>query len=332
VNLAAAVVTLGVAAGPVLAGDAVMWGENARNGAVRVMLARPGAEPVLVHRVRPTTASRTRRRVIDLKASAQRFTAFLMTSTWTHRKGERPSVAIAYAALDAPFGGPAALIAGSLPERVGDSCEGEDVDRYIDGLDVDGDRVALAEVAFSCPRGPFVNTVTVHAGGATTALPVETDGGIEDVALAGRFVAWVTFGSGRRELTVYDLAAGTTVLRVRSPVIDEIELQDDGTVAMVYRGGLGWARPGTPGIRRLDRRPGFAIALSGGRVLYERITSAVPWRSTLRLRALAGGASRRLDSFTDRRPRVRGLDLDADRATWAVRPRGRPARIIVREL
>jgi hypothetical protein len=241
-------------------------------------------------------------------------------------------VSIAYAALGAPFGGPAALIAGSLPERAGDWCEGEDFHRDIDDLDVDGDRLALAEVGYSCPRGPFENTVTVHAGGAATTLPVQTDGGIEDVELAGRFVAWVTFGSGRRELTIYDLDAGTTVLRVRSPSIDEIELQDDGTVAMVYRGGLGWARPGTPGIRRLDRRPGFAIALHGGRVLYERITSAIPWRSTLRLRSLAGGASRRLDSFTDRRPRVRGLDLDAGRATWAVRPRGRPPRIVVRDL
>jgi hypothetical protein len=45
-----------VSAGLAFGGDAVMWGEEARNGAVRVI-----KDGVLVHRVPPATARKTER-------------------------------------------------------------------------------------------------------------------------------------------------------------------------------------------------------------------------------------------------------------------------------
>ena len=54
-------VSAALAAGPAFAGDSVVWGEEARNGAVRVMQGGPGHEAQLIHRVRPATARKTER-------------------------------------------------------------------------------------------------------------------------------------------------------------------------------------------------------------------------------------------------------------------------------
>jgi hypothetical protein len=79
------------------------------------------------------------------------------------------------------------------------------------------------------------------------------------------------------------------------------------------------------------------LALSGGRVLFERVLRGRE-RSELVLRTLGAGGGVRLARFGRHRRRVGGIDLDASRATWATqreRPggvrRGR-ARIVVRGL
>jgi uncharacterized 2Fe-2S/4Fe-4S cluster protein (DUF4445 family) len=50
-----------VSAGPAFAGDAIMWGEESATGAVRIVMAAPRHEPLLVHRVRPATARKAER-------------------------------------------------------------------------------------------------------------------------------------------------------------------------------------------------------------------------------------------------------------------------------
>ena len=145
-----------------------------------------------------------------------------------------------------------------------------------------GDRAARApayehptrstSTATASPFGQFSDECTVDDGRGTTAWSSSrrhphddrdgSQGLIRDVALAGRYVAWVRPRDGRRRLVVHDLEAGADVLRLtvrdlRARDFDELALQDDGTVAFSYgdRNGqrIAWATPGTPGRRVLDR-------------------------------------------------------------------------------
>jgi len=331
--------------GPALAGDLVAWGENARNGAVRVVVGAPGREPILAYRIRPATARLTERGFSgtagSFAASSTRFVAVAHTSTITHSESDNVSIAVTKAAVGGPFRGPVEVLSGAIPTRGDSPCQGSY--QYISAVDVDADRTAIGEFTDECRRdnGPWDDRVTVDAGGTRTTLPTGQQGMIRDVALAGRYVAWVR-QSDRDEVVVHDLESGAAVLRVtardlRGTRIDEIALQADGTVAIGYLDlagqRLAWAVPGQPGVRRLDRRMAFrGLALAGGRVLYERLVSDLRFDSELVLRPLAGGPVRRLARFRVRHRRVGDLDLDATRATWATRtPRG-PARIVVRAL
>ena len=95
-------------------------------------------------------------------------------------------------------------------------------------------------------------------------------------------------------------------------------------------------------MRRLDRHVGsyVELALDGGRVLYERVVSERRFTGELVLRPVESGSGRRLAFFPERRRRVGGVDLEGDRAAWAVQPTRRgydapptgPARIVVRAL
>jgi hypothetical protein len=172
---------------------------------------------------------------------------------------------------------------------------------------------------------------------------------VRDVALAGRYVAWIRERDLSGELVVHDLVTGADVVRLTlddlaARGLDELALQQDGAVAFAYSNRnfqrIAWAAPGTPGVRVLDRGTFDGVALAGGRVLYERTVSERRFSGELLLRPLAGGEPRRLAFFPERRWRVGHLDLDATRATWATRPMRRgyderprgPARIVVREL
>lgn len=342
------------AVGPVLAGDLVAWGEEAHNGAVRVVVGAPGREPMLAYRVRPATARRTERgfsgTAAAFAASATRFAAIASTATVTHAEFDNVTTAVTTAAIGGPFRGPVAVLSGAIPRRGDAACQGASY-QYVTAVDVDDDRIALGEFADECTpdNGPWDDRVTVYAGGGHTTIQTGTQGDIRDVALAGRYVAWVRDGD-RDEVVVHDLDAGAAVLHLtasdlRATSIDELALQPDGTVAISYgdRTGrrLGWAAPGLPGVRLLDRRMGSrGLALAAGRVLYERVVSERRFTGELVLRPLAGGPEQQLARFPERRRRVGDLDLDATRATWADQSTRRgydpvargPGRILVRPL
>jgi hypothetical protein len=351
-----AAVSLGVAVGPAFAGDAVMWGEESRNGAVRVILGLSGREPVLVHRVAPATAQETERdfrsKPASFDASADRFAAVVVTSTIIERDIDSVAIAVTPAAVSGRFGAPVEVVSGSIPRRGDEGCSGgRSVYEHVEAVAVDGERLAIGQFEDSCTEdaGPWTDTVRVYDSGAVTTVHAGEQGGIRDVALAGRFVAWVR-NAEEDEVVVHDLESGSTVLRVTQDDvaargIDELALQDDGTVAFSLSNRsfqrLAWASPATPGVRTIARGPEFpGLALAGGRVLYERVVAPLRFTGELLLRPLAGGSPRRLASFPERRRRVGDLDLTATRATWAdqpvrrgyeIRPRG-PARIVVRDL
>ena len=353
---ASTAVALGLAVGPAFAGESVMWGEEARNGATRFVLDLPAREPVLVHRIAPPTAPRTERGFrstpASFDASADRFAAVVVTSTILYDDFDSVASASTNAAVSGRFGAPVEVVSGAIPDRGDRACAfGAPAFQYVEAVAVDGERLAVGQFEDECvhDNGPWTDTVTVYDGGAATTVHSGEQGAIRDVALAGRFVAWVRDGE-EDEVVVHDLRAGAEVLRLTQDDlatrrIDELALQDDGTVAFSMSNRsfqrLAWAAPGTPGARALARGPEFrGLALDGGRVLYERVVAPRRVAAELLLRPLGGGEPRRLASFPERRRRVGDLDLDGARAAWAdqpvrrgyeIRPRG-PARVVVRDL
>jgi hypothetical protein len=347
---AVAAVSAGLAVGPAFAGDAVMWGEEARSGAVRVM-----KDGVLVHRVPPATARKTERGFYGtpsvFAASAERFAAIVHTSTVVFEESDSVTGAGTNAVLSGRFKAPVEVLSGSIPRRGDQGCKGRSVYEHADAVDVDGDRVAIGLLSETCGPDdePWDDLVVVIDGGARTTIPAGKQGLIRDVALAGRYVAWVRERGLGGEVVVRDLVAGAAVMRITADDLaargfDELALQADGTVAFAYSNRsfqrLAWAAPGTPGVRALDRGSFDGPALAGGRVLYERTVSERRFTGELILRSLGDGSARRLAFFPERRRRVGHLDLDARRATWATRPMRRgyderprgPARIVVRAL
>jgi hypothetical protein len=348
---AVAAVSATLAVGPAFAGDAVMWGEEAPNGAVRVL-----KDGVLVHRVAPATARETERgfggTTQVFAASAERFAAIVSTSTVVFAESDSFTTANSEGLISRRFDGPAELLAGAIPRRGDQGCRGRAAYEAVDAVDVDGDRVAFGTFSDECTadNGPWDDSVTVVAGGARTTIPTGQQGFIRDIALAGRYVGWVreSLIDDTYELVVRDLEAGVEVIRQTTDDLaarrfDELALQHDGTVAFLVANRnferLAWTAPGTPGARVIARGRFKGLALAAGRMLYERTVSERRFTGELILRPLDGPAQR-LAFFPERRRRVGHLDLDATRATWArqptrrgyePRPRG-PARIVVRTL
>jgi hypothetical protein len=346
------------AVGPVLAGDVVLWGEEGRTGAARVMSGAPGRAATLVYRIAPSTARKTERGFMGYPAtfagSSTAFAAFTHTSTVTASGSDSVSTGSTTAVVGGPLRGPARVLAGCIPPRGGLGCGGSCDEPT--GVAVDGDRIAVAESSELCNRPEEGRTwITVHGPAGTTTVPVDAGvpgAYVRDLRLAGRYLAWVHLGEVD-ELVVFDLAAGAAVVRVTdrdlgATSLEELDLQPDGTVAFVYGGRrahrgirLGWTAPGRPGIRVLDRHAGYRdSAVAGGSVVYERVLSERHFTGELVLRALDGGPANRLAYFPERRRRVANLDFDGRRATWAEQPTRRgydppargPARIVVRTL
>ena len=326
------------AVGPALAGDLVAWGEEAPNGATRVVVGAPGREPLLAYRIRPATARRTERgfrhTTAAFAASATRFAAVASTATVTHAEFDHVSIAVTNAAVGGPFRGPLELLSGAIPRRGDGPCRSEL--QHPQAVDVDGDNIAVGDFATACiGDAPWQDRVVVSGPGIQATLQTGTGGDMRDVALAGHYVGWIHSGD-RDEVVVRNLETGDTALRLtdrdlHATHIDELALQEDGTVAISYGDlngqRLGWAAPGVPGVRLLDRKMGSrGLALAAGRVLYER------GAGELMLRPLTGGPERRLARFRSGRGRVGDLDLDATRATWATRGARGPGRIVVRAL
>ena len=349
---AATAVALGLTVGPAFAGESVMWGEEAPNGATRVVLQLPDREPLLVHRIAPPTARNTdrgfRSTTGSFAASADGFAAVVVTSTSIQEDFDSASSVTSSAAVSGRFGAPVEVVSGVIPERGGEGCAGRPAYQYVESVAVDGERLAVGQFEDECTadNGPWNDTVKVYDRGAVTTVHTGEQGFIRDLALAGRYVAWVR-DADEDEVVVHDLEAGADVLRLTQDDLaargfDELALQDDGTVAFSMSNRnferLAWASPSAPGVRAIARGPEFrGLALDGGRVLYERVRR---FTGELLLRPLGGGEPRRLAFFPERRRRVGDLDLDATRAVWAVHPTKRgydppatgPARVVVRGL
>jgi hypothetical protein len=196
---------------------------------------------------------------------------------------------------------------------------------------VEGGAIAVAEVISDCDTAETAFRIVVRQGTATTDVPA--GGWVQGLAVSGTQLAWTT--SVGERLTVRDLASAAPPRRLGRRrlhgAIEDLDVAADGGVALTIGTRLAYLAPGSSRVRVLDRRvDGRDVALYAGRVLYERRRDRAGRRTALVVRQVAGGRARRLASFRPGHRRVGHLDLDATRATWAVRA-PRP-RIVVASL
>jgi hypothetical protein len=140
--------------------------------------------------------------------------------------------------------------------------------------------------------------------------------GARQVRIAGRYLAFLEGRRGPDHAVLYDLDRHRRVRRVAGADLAAVDVQRDGTLALVRIAGtrscVSVLSRRAARERRLACRVGSRVAIAGGRVLVERGTA----RGS-RLVLLGRGDRRVLERA--QRPRTIGaFDLAADRAVWSV--------------
>lgn len=295
--------------GPTLAGDALVWGEEAGGtGSLHQWTQRFG-ERVLYRSDslalgRPLAASRT------LLAFERSYPSCK----------PQPNVACPQAqdALVGPPRGPFRTLVRprtcSLP-TLGNS------------LALDGGVAAYLEVDCVAQR---MRVVVRDVANSTRPLIIRdaalSSGCCNDVAIAGRFVAW----SERNDIVVYDRLAHRPVYRARIGPQAGIgvdlgfDLQRDGKVAVSYRlvevartvpTTIAWLSPSAPRLHLLSLRgTDTRIRIAGDRIAFERFVT--PSTSVLLVADLAGRA-RPVARFAPPVSLHGNFDFDGKRITWA---------------
>ena len=312
---AAASETIGRSAlttGPVLAGGSVLWAD-APSGRPRVLAGGPGRSPAVLASWPRATTKDTGRTVAALAGSATSVAAVVETCTFELESdfgflGCAERAFGGRAGRFSPFGGP-------LPPRGLRRCPGPRAPvsvaagagviavaytRVCQGI---GQTASIARSQIVVRRG--VARQTIASSGAT------------HVRIAGRYLAYLEGVRSPERAVLYDLVRRQRVRRVAGGNLTAIDVQRDGTLALVRTGG---ARSCVSVLRRgaaTERRracgvAGARVAIAGGRVLVQRATQ----RGT-RLVLLGRGGTRVLERAARRRS-IGAFDLAADRAVWSV--------------
>jgi hypothetical protein len=294
--------------GPLLAGDAVMWSEEARGtGSLHLWTSRRrdrivyGGDSLAV--TRPFAASRT-----------------LVAFERTYPSCPPPPGHVCPQGADAligPLTGPYRPLVRPhicfLPS-LGNS------------LALDGGVAAYLDL--DCTRQRLrVLVRDVGQGGEPRVLrnaPI-SGGCCRDIAVAGRYVAW----SEGRDAVVYDRVARRVAYRARiGPAgigVDfDFDLQQDGKLAVAFRlvefaragpTTIAWLSPSRPLLHVLPLRGSdTGISIAGDRIAFERFVSQT--KSALVVADLTGRA-RTVARFAEPTRLRSGFDFDGKRIAWA---------------
>jgi hypothetical protein len=295
--------------GPALAGDAVVWGEEAGGtGSLHQWTQRFGER--VLYRSNSLALGRP-------LAASRRFLAF--GRSYPSCKPQ-PNVACPQAedALVGPPRGPFRTLVRprkcSLPTSGNTFALDGGMAAYLE-VDCEGQRmrVVVRDVAHS-KRPLIIRDAELSTGCCT------------DVAIAGRFVAW----SERNEIVVYDRLASRPVYRARIGPEAGIgvdlgfDLQRDGKVALSYRlvevaqavpTTIAWLSPSAPRLHVLSLRgTDTRIRIAGDRISFKRFLT--PSMSVLVVADLAGRA-RPVARFAPPVSLRGRFDFDGRHITWA---------------
>ena len=333
-------------AGPVIAGSEVLWGET-RGGVAQVVAGRPGSRPtVRAQWAAPRRSDTTR--AVDAIAGSPHTTAALVETCTSEQDYDAIFTSCTPGVFGGPPAGPLSLLDGALPDHGPGSC----APRPASPVSVAAaDRRIAVGLAPNC-QGPYpfgnrrgsIRLRGASGRGAIRRIPAGR-GAPARLALAGRWLTWTQAPvTGRHErssrVVRLDLRTGTRSHWQLPHEVEALDVQRNGAIAAVAGTCLHVLRPGRPP-RELACEVFPAVALDGGRVLYER-TSDKPYTGAIVVGRLSGGAARVLQRITPRLQRYGGLDLAGRRATWTVRvvrpqPDGSPGarktpKIVLRRL
>jgi hypothetical protein len=308
-------------AGPVLAGDQVVWGEGAGD---RILLwsGSPDEEPKLLYRKDSEGKKRPDWRFTALEASPSRI-AFVRDWSECWEPPPKPNEA-------RQEGGCAGNNSDLWTARPGDRfapvyAKPRDCDftGEVYDLDVSEDSVIFSET-YCRGKGDAGNRVAERDYGADRLSTLSEVQCCAPLArLAGRYAAW--FGWPPQRVVVYDRVAGRVAyvakLLPRVYLGDTgLDLQEDGTLIVIYRtraelpNRIDWFSVDSPKPHSLDLRASSPVRLSDGRFVFERSTG----KSTSELvLATLDGQTRSLAKFDRRALRFKDFDFDGRLVTWA---------------
>ena len=310
----AAIETAVPAAGPVLAGEHVLWATTRDDGGFDVRSATGPSDARVVQSLRRADVADPHHFLRpQLAASAERVALTVNPGEATRRWSARLTFS---GPPEGPFtrvpGG--CRLPGSYPDLPRPSDAAGDSIAHVPcddgGLEVRD--FSPAPVAQRIPTGPY----------ATAAR------------IAGRFVAWIEGGDGVWDLdvrdgdvVVYDRVALREAYRLPKAAlgrgIQTLDLQDDGKVAFAYGAAdgnaVGWASPEEPSVHRLPLPRGdvYEVRIAGGRIGLlrgEGVNFDVPLAS-VEVADLAGSVrtvARGAQDYVG----LESFDFDGRRAAW----------------
>jgi hypothetical protein len=317
------------AAGPVLHGEYVAWGESVIEDEfmpVRLMVGSPGAKARVVWAQEPSRG-RPEWWFIELEGSPKRVTfvrgGSICEPAPYDQCGAGSDVAVAGSNEDVQF----------LPRHDSD-CGFSPGSHHVD--------VDRSQIVFSGPYcvpqcappycrrqcGPCWRiAIDDIADREPPRTLVRKSEGLDEVRIAGHFVAARSW----KRAAVYDLRSGELVYRVRLPSdFARIDLQSDGKMVAVWllREGarVGWFSPREPWKHILPIRPllfhehdehvqRVLVRMAANRVALESELS--PGKSALVITDLEGRIVQELARFDKSQLRIRDFDFDGKRLTWA---------------
>jgi hypothetical protein len=295
--------------GPVLAGDAVVWGEAADATASIHRWTQRTGERVLYRSDslalgRPLASSRT-----------------LLAFERSYPSCKPQANLVCPQAEDALVGPPRGPFRTLIPPR---TCITATSGRT---LALDGGMAAYLQIDCAAQRTRVVVRDIGHSGRPLTVRDAALSSGCcGDVAIAGRFVAWTE----KNEVVVYDRVARRLAYRARigpEAGIDVdlgFDLQRDGKIAVSYRlvelartgpTTIAWLSPSAPRLHVLHLRGNDTpIRIAGNHIAFERFRT--PTTSALVLADLAGRA-RPVAGFAPPVSLHGRFDFDGRHVTWA---------------
>jgi hypothetical protein len=303
----------GLPGGPALAGTRVLWVDGSRFATLRVR-SKHGTAPARTI-ARLETGDALDIAVFDLAGSKTR-AAFGLLATGGDSGGPFTERRALYAG---PLAGPLTSLGPDMAGPRPSPTPAGDCSPSTSGFSLSGDLLAYRDGACAGSSAPPQLVVRDLAAGTRTVVTARADLGAQ-VAIAGRFVAWIEEATG--SIVVFDRAAGAAAYRTPAAATDErvvhFALEADGTLAVVRlrtvagtsHTNLAWYSVAAPTRHDIPGHPSGPIRIADGRIAYRANT-----RRLLHVVSVGSKPGRLVRAR--RGTIITGFDWDGRRLAWA---------------